>query len=468
MKGITVPKGSTPAGAAQRERARLWRAASNAVALAAVLLAVGPSRMEAATEKVLYTFVDTSTNENGGPISGLASDALGNLYGTTFGTGACSVGCGEVFKLTKESDGSFSLSVLYSFQGSIAGDGENPYGAPILDSAGNIYGTTTAGGNGSGIVYKLAPAGNGTYKETVLHVFGASGTKDGTSPYSTLAFDSHGNLYGTTNQGGGGEGGTFCLNGCGTVFKLSPNANGTWKETVIHSFPGTRGSTDGQNPHGGVVFDSEGNLWGTTQTGGNMHACVQFGDPTGCGTVFELTPQANGTWKETTLFEFAGESTGFNPWDGLVIDNAGNLYGMTTNGGGGNGAVFQLTPKAGGGVTESIIHPFTVCNGTCPDGANPFNGLTIDNSGNLYGTVDLGGDGGGVPGHGVVFQLVPTSADTWQENILYAFTGGADGAMPLDDRVVVDAAGNVFGTTFNGGQTGICPAGCGVVFQITP
>jgi uncharacterized repeat protein (TIGR03803 family) len=439
------------------KRIGIWNGPMPAVMAAGALILIGvPS--QAATETVLYTFVDTSTNENGGPISGLASDAKGNLYGTTFGTGACSVGCGEVFKLTSNGSGQFTFSVLYSFQGSGVGDGANPNGAPILDSAGNIYGTTVSGGNGSGVVYKLTPMANGAYSETVLHVFGAFGTNDGTQPYSTLAFDKEGNLYGTTNQGGGGASNTFCQNGCGTVFELSPSSNGTWTETVIHSFPGTQGSTDGQNPHGGVVFDASGNLWGTTQTGGDMKTCIQLGDATGCGTVFKLTPESNGQWEETTLFKFTGENTGFNPWDGLVIDRAGNLYGMTTNGGGASGTVFEVTPLRGGGVTEKVIHAFT--NGT--DGANPFNGLTIDASGNLYGTVDFGG----VADNGIVFKLTPDGNGTWTEDILYTFTGGTDGGDPMDDRVVVDSSGNVFGTTFNGGDFGICPAGCGVVFEV--
>ena len=421
-------------------------------------------------ELVLHTWVDTSTNENGGSVAGMAIDPAGNVYGVTFGTGACSVGCGSVFKLVKQSSGGFKYQTLYNFKGDLAGDGSNPYGTPILDSAGNIYGTTMGGGFGlqSGVVYKLTPTGNGKYTETVLHEFGAFGTDDGSEPFSTLAFDSAGNLYGTTNLGGGGVGGTFCLNGCGTVFKLTPNADGTWTEGVIHSFPGSAGSTDGQNPHGVVVFDSKGNLWGTTQNGGNMEACLQFIDVTGCGTVFELTPQADGTWTESFLFQFDGEPTGFNPWDGMVIDKAGNLYGMTTNGGGGNGAVFKLTPQAQGGVKETIVHAFAVCGTTCPDGGNPENGITIDTAGNLYGTTDLGGGGGSATGDGTVFKLTRNANGTFTEHILHRFTGGSDGGFPLDDHVAVDANGNVFGTTLNGGEIGLCPLGCGVVFEIKP
>jgi hypothetical protein len=434
--------------------------------LANLVLPLEAKSSAGTNEVILHSYVDTISSENGGPISGLAMDATGNLYGTTYGVGSCSTGCGSVFKLTKQSNGTFTYQDIYNFVGG-ASDGENPYGAPILDSAGNIYGTTQNGGFG-GVLYKLSPSANGSYKETILHNFGESNPNDGTQPFSTLAFDKAGNLYGTTNQGGGGFGGTFCLNGCGTVFELSPNADGTWTESVIHSFTGDAGVTDGQNPHGGVVFDKAGNLWSTTETGGNLESCSQFGDFTGCGTVFELTPQANGQWVESTLFEFTGEATGFNPWDGLVIDKAGNLYGMVTNGGGGNGAVFKLAPQAGGGVTETIIHAFAVCGATCTDGANPFNGLTMDASGNIYGTTDLGGGGGSATGSGIAFKLSPRSNGTWTESILHRFTGGIDGGDPLEDHVVVDSAGDVFGTTFNGGPHSLCPEGCGVIFELKP
>jgi uncharacterized repeat protein (TIGR03803 family) len=404
----------------------LGGAAPASAVLAAMVTAIAATSWAASSETVLHTFSEFNTGI--GPQSGLAIDAAGNLYGTTYqSTSGCVPSCGNVFKLTKAIDGSFSFSVLHNFKGQPS-DGAAPTGAPVLDSAGNLYGTTTNGGNGCGVVYKLAPTGTGTYTETILHSFNHVPTNnDGCAPYSTLTFDGAGNLYGTTNTGGGGGvGGTFCFNGCGTVFQLARSQDGTWKESVIHSFPGTSGSTDGQNPRGGVVFDSSGNLWGATQTGGNLPACFPFQDPTGCGTVFELTPNSNGAWTESTLFAFSGESTGFNPWDGLIIDSADNLYGMTTNGGAGNGTVFKVTPQAGGGVTESIIHSFALCGpNRCPDGVHPFNGLTIDASGNLYGAVDMGGGAGSpgvdtfVSGSGIVFKLTPNPDGSWNENILY-------------------------------------------------
>jgi uncharacterized repeat protein (TIGR03803 family) len=445
------------------------------VAALAVTLILMPNSWAASRERVLHTFNIATA---GDPVSGLAMDANGNLYGTTRlgGPGSCSEGCGVVFKLTKNSQGGATYSVIHSFVG-FASDGGSPFGAPIVDSAGNVYGTTTNGGKADcGVVYRLSPTAGGKYDETILHSFNKFSKRndDGCNPESYLVSDAAGNLYGTTNTGGGGGvNGTFCDNGCGSVFKLAPNGDGRYAESVIHSFPGTKGNTDGRNPVGGLVFDSAGNLWGSTQGGGSV----------GNGTVFELTPNSDGTYTETTLYSFTGASTGFDPNTNLVIDKAGNLYGTAVNGGLGHGVVFRVTPQPGGGVKESIIHAFVLCNATvCPDGIFPFNGLTIDANGTLYGTVDLGGGASnqcstGTPalGCGIVYKLTPNAQGKFTETILYRFQGFADGATPEDDRLVIDASGNIFGTTAEGGNSTACPAdgfgtpgGCGVVFEVTP
>jgi uncharacterized repeat protein (TIGR03803 family) len=445
------------------------------VAALAVTLILMPNSWAASRERVLHTFNIATA---GDPVSGLAMDANGNLYGTTRlgGPGSCSEGCGGVFKLTKNSQGGATYSVIHSFVG-FASDGGSPFGAPIVDSAGNVYGTTTNGGKADcGVVYRLSPTAGGKYDETILHSFNKFSKRndDGCNPESYSVSDAAGNLYGTTNTGGGGGvNGTFCDNGCGSVFKLAPNGDGRYAESVIHSFPGTKGNTDGRNPVGGLVFDSAGNLWGSTQGGGSV----------GNGTVFELTPNSDGTYTETTLYSFTGASTGFDPNTNLVIDKAGNLYGTAVNGGLGHGVVFRVTPQPGGGVKESIIHAFVLCNATvCPDGIFPFNGLTIDANGTLYGTVDLGGGASnqcstGTPalGCGIVYKLTPNAQGKFTETILYRFQGFADGATPEDDRLVIDASGNIFGTTAEGGNSTACPAdgfgtpgGCGVVFEVTP
>jgi uncharacterized repeat protein (TIGR03803 family) len=442
----------------------------------AVTLILMPNSWAASGERVLHTFNIATA---GDPVSGLAMDANGNLYGTTRlgGLGSCGEGCGVIFKLTKNSKGGVTYSVIHSFAGAFS-DGGNPFGAPIVDSAGNVYGTTTDGGKaGCGVVYRLSPTAGRKYHETILHSFNKFSKRndDGCNPESYLVSDAAGNLYGTTNTGGGGGvNGTFCDNGCGSVFKLAPNGDGTYAESVIHSFPGTKGNTDGRNPVGGLVFDSSGNLWGSTQGGGSV----------GDGTVFELTPNSDGTYTESTLYSFTGASTGFFPNTDLVIDKAGNLYGTTVNGGPnhGDGVVFKVTPQPGGGVRESIIHRF-FCNSTvCGDGVTPFNGLTIDANGTLYGTVDLGGGGSnqcstGTPalGCGIVYKLTANAQGEFTETILYRFKGFADGAEPMDDRLVLDANGNIFGTAAEGGNSTACPSdgfgtpgGCGVVFEVTP
>ena len=441
----------------------------------------------AAGEKVLHTF--TNTPDGNTPSSGLVRDSAGNLYGTSLYGGsqsnACprTVGCGVVYKISRPG-GQFTETVIYQFKGELL-DGQFPAGSVVFDSSGNLYGTTSSGGDaGCGIVYELTPTTSGQWKETILHNFNTfTGNNDGCSPYSYLVFDSQGNLYGTTKEGGGGATNTFCDRGCGTVFKLSPQANGKWAETVIHSFPGTAGNFDGQNPYSGLVFDNAGNLWGTTQAGGTGGVvCNPFGSPPGCGTVFELSPNSDGTWSETTLFSFQDASTGWYPYYGLTADSSGNLYGHVVNGGPGNGAIYKITPQ-NGTITESLIYTFAPCDEVqgCLDGVFPWSGLAFDSAGNLYGSTLLGGGanfncnvGGSRPtGCGTTFKLTPQSDGTWSETILYRFLGTSDGQEPQGDNVLVTASGQVIGTTLTGGSKQACPSnsssgGCGVVWKVTP
>jgi len=337
-------------------------------------------------EKVLFNFNGTDGYQ---PMYGLIFDAAGNLYGTAFGGGDPSCGdpngCGTVFQLTPAPGGGWTETVLHSFKG-YPTDGSYPYAGVIFDAAGNLYGTTGGGGTyGVGTVFELSPAAGGGWTETVLHSFNGS---DGHGPEAGLIFDAAGKLYGTTAWGGTG---TDCLNtGCGTVFKLTPVAGGGWTETVLHSFS----NTDGALPFAGLIFDAAGNLYGTTQQGGSY----------GFGTVFELTPTAGGGWTETVLFSFNGNWSGRDgglPEAGLIFDAAGNLYGTTGAGGTyAYGTAFELTPTAGGGWTETVLHSFNN-NGT--DGESPLAGLIFDAAGNLYGTTG----GGGTYGLGMVFELTP-------------------------------------------------------------
>jgi uncharacterized repeat protein (TIGR03803 family) len=260
-----------------------------------------------------------------------------------------------------------------------------------MDTAGNLYGTTEYGGStdfcngengGCGVVFKLSPNPTGGWTETVLHVF-HSYSGDGYVPFSGVALDTAGNLYGTTYKGGPSN---HCNGfGCGIVYKLSPTSNGAWTETILHSF--SEGS-DGAVPAAGVAFDSSGNLYGAALAGGNHTAC----SPSGCGTIFQMSPKSNGSWSFHVIHAFA-VSDGEEPWGTPVLDAAGNLYGttlvggnLTCNSGFGCGTVFKMSPSSAG-WQFTTLHNFT----NTPDGFAPFAGVTLDASGNIFGTTQYGG-----------------------------------------------------------------------------
>src|SRR5580700_5774990 len=367
------------------------------------------------------------------PWGGVIRDAAGNLYGTVeFGGdfsgkvcgGADGQGCGLIYKL----DATGHETVLYAFKG--AADGAYPVGSLLLDSAGNLYGITSYGGAGTGgTVFKLSPAG----EITVLYSF--TGTADGGTPMAGVIRDQAGNLYGTTELGG-----TACAGssfGCGVVYKLDT----TGHETVLHAFTG---GTDGGKPYAGVIRDAGGNLYGTTEYGGQS----------GLGVVFRLDPAGH----ETVLYAFPGGTAGRHPMGGLSGDSEGNLDGTTANGGldyserycaGGGAVVFQVDSSG----QETVLYSFT---GT--DGEDPQAGVISDAAGNLYGTTATGGPAQ----QGVVFKLDASG----QETVLYSFPAGADGARP-EAGLARDAAGNLYGTTAAGGDIGVydcrgtLPVGCG-------
>jgi uncharacterized repeat protein (TIGR03803 family) len=290
----------------------------------------------------------------------------------------------------------------------------------------------------------LAPLTNGKWKEKVLHGFGRG--KDGYKPTASLIFDPTGNLYGTT--AGGGSVGL----GLGTVFQLTPRTNGKWKEKVLHSFGN---GTDGANPDAGLIIDAAGNLYGTTPTGGAY---------SGYGTVFQLAPGTQGRWKEKVLHSFGNGTDGIMPDASVIIDAIGNLYGTTQLGGAyGNGTVFELNPKAGGGWTEKVLTSFN----KSTDGTTPSAGLIFDAAGNLYGTAAYGG---AYEFYGTVFRLASGTSGRWKETVLHSFTdNGTDGYYPYAS-LIFNAAGNLYGTTLEGGASG-CAGGyetCGTIFEITP
>ncbi|MHB8455976.1 MAG: choice-of-anchor tandem repeat GloVer-containing protein [Acidiferrobacterales bacterium] len=367
-----------------------------------------------------------------------------------------------------------SEAILYNFGAPNSGDANKPSSDLVMDSNGNLYGTTIAGGaNNTGAVFKITPSGT----ETILHNFGPIGTtSDGTGPStSSLVLDGSGNLYGTTQNGG--------LYGGGTVFKITPSGT----ETILYNFPGT--SFPGSDfPVGHLAIDGSGNLYGTTQMGGS----------TGKGTVFEITP--SGT--ETILYNFSGPVPGGGlgaPTIGLVMDSSGNLYGAANEAGFASGyglcgttstptvVVFKLTPSGNistGSCTYSLselmIDSSGNLYGTTPNsngeiykitpslvaysiysfsgdknssGTINHSDLLMDGSGNLYGTTS----NDGANGVGSVFKLTPAGAET----TVYSFKNSGDGAFPMAG-LVMDSSGNLYGTTSLGGTNG-----GGTVFKIT-
>jgi uncharacterized repeat protein (TIGR03803 family) len=325
-----------------------------------------------------------------------------------------------------------SFSLLYQFKS--GRDGSSPYSNLILDPQGNLYGTTMIDGAFSyGTVFKVTPEG----KETVLHSFTGTGG-DGANPVAPLTRDAAGNLYGTTEYGG--LFGYACgPNGCGTVFKIDPSG----KETVLYRFSGIPG-VDGMNPEQGLVRDAKGNLYGTTFQGGTY----SFGSS--YGTVFKI----DSAGKETLLhifnpFSVVGDG-GFPLGGSLVRDSVGNLYGTTFIGGidgGGEGTIFKLDPSG----DETLLYVFGSGSG---DGAYPYGTLARDSAGNLYGATNFGG----AFGVGTVFKLDTNNNET----IIHSFGGSGDGAPP-GGGLVIDRAGNLYGTTTEGGSSYF-----GTVFKLDP
>ncbi len=346
-------------------------------------------------ESVLYTF--SGGNDGAGPAN-LVFDQAGNLYGTAGSGGDLNYcggyGCGAIFKLVPNPDGSWTKSQLYAFTSYSDGDDPNNL---IIDTAGNLYGTTYYGGNpaycngsGCGTAFKLTPNPDGSWTESLLYAF--TGAKYGRNP-SGLVLDGAGNLYGTL-EGAGGR------HGSGVIYKLTSNPDGSWTESVLHSFCSLPSCKDGWGPYGGLIFDAAGNLYGTTFYGGGHKDS---------GVAYELTPNPDGSWTETVLHRFCSSVNcpdGRHSYAGLTLDTAGSLYGTTSSGGDlnycggyGCGLVFKLAPTSGGRWKETVLHRFQG-----HPGSNPVEGVIFDAAGNLYGTT---------PGYnssrtgGSVFEITP-------------------------------------------------------------
>lgn len=407
-----------------------------------------------------------------------------------------------------------TYKVLWSF-GGLPSDGADPVSNLIFDKSGNLYGTTQFGGaatnilcgegSGCGAIFELSPSGDGTWTNRIIYNFcvdyPTGSCLDGQQPTAGLAMDAAGNLYGTTYFGGPSCGNSG--SGCGTVFELSPaqSPGGQWNETVLHSFCSLDNCSDGLFPNSHLTFDTLGNLYGTTTSGGNgaWHG----------GTVFELSPNAN-EWTETVLYNFCTSGTrnhcsdGTYPQAGVTFDREGNLYGTTELGGtpkgGGAGVVYRLSPGSAG-WSQSVLVAFNPAQGF----ANPEGVVSLDAAGNVYSTASYGGqsfmggvfrlnpktnilrgfsfDGGNgaYPVAGVIidpstraaYGTTPSGANGGtvfkissfgKESVLYAFCqqqNCADGEEPYASLIL--HAGNLYGTTKKGGAYGF-----GVVFEVTP
>jgi uncharacterized repeat protein (TIGR03803 family) len=414
---------------------RFSRFLGRAVSLFAAALVLVSAASALISEQVIFNFTGKSGMT---PNSRLIQDSSGRFYGTTIyggqpGPNCLSIyGCGVVFELAPKSGGGWNYRRLHAFTGGV--DGGIPGTSLLLDGAGNLYGVATSGGTyAGGLVFKLSRGAGGAWTETVIYAFNPANTADGDSPTDGLIVDSAGNLYGNTGVGGPHEN--------GTVFKLAPNSDGSWSESVLYDFTAP---SDGCAVAGGVVFDKSGNLFGTTK------GCGTFG----MGNVFELSSDSSGGWTESVLYSFSGCCPD-NPSGPLIIDSAGNLYGTGPNPD--NGYIYQLAKGSNGSWTENIIYAFF----DLQQGAEPAGGLVADKNGNLYGTTAQGGEQFG-NGNGLVFKLTPHSNGTWSETIVYAFAGGTDATEPTAG-VTFGKGGALYGTTLYGGS-----AGDGAVFKITP
>ncbi len=416
---------------------------SMGLVLAAGLISLPPAACAASTEKY-FSFNGTNGQNSYG---GLVTDSAGNFYGNTC-SGGPTVSHGVIFKVGHTASGKYTYSIIFAFDDT---DGSCPMGQMVFDSAGNLYGATETGGppsacnyaNGCGVVFRLTPTAKGMWKGKLLYAF-QGGTSDGGGPYGGVALDSAGNVYGTLSSGGDV---TDCesVGGCGAVFELTPTKSGQWKETILHFFTNYTNGGDGAEPEGRLIFDKKGNFYGTTYSGGGadalgtvfefspagggaynyqqLYAFTGCNTSTGCQPVAGVTPDAQGNlygtvssgevyeltapnWGYSVLLAFNGLTDGEQPFAPVVFDKNGNLFGTTWSGPGnvhGGGTIYELSPS-NGGWTETVIHSFLPgTKGNFPQGEAIYAPVLLDSKGNLYGSTT----GGGAVGDGVIFKVTP-------------------------------------------------------------
>lgn len=387
------------------------------LAISAVLAVLASAAVAAGTPQIIYSLA----GENDGEYTDtdLVVDSAGNLYGTSVQGGAS--GGGTVFQLSPSGTG-WTHSVLYSFTGGT--DGGEPYKGVTLDSDGNLYGTAVTGGGGfceggCGVAYKLTHVG-ATWTQTVIHTF--TGGNDGSGPGSGLTLDKYGNVYGMTPTGG--------AYGLGVIFRLRQQPGGVWKLKVLHTFTG---GDDGATGSAGRLLLRAGTFYGAATVGG----------ANGQGTVFSLK-HIPGEWQFKTLYSFKGQPDAGFPYGGLTLDQSGNLYGTTYYDGANDfGSVYQLAPQPDGVWSERVLYSFK----GGKDGLGSISNLVLARNGALYGTTSEGGSGCSC---GTIFRLTSDGQGIWKETVVYRFQGSPDAAFAYNG-MVSDSAGNLYGATVHGG-----------------
>jgi uncharacterized repeat protein (TIGR03803 family) len=392
------------------------RNASRTVVLYVAVALLATASWAANTTTLIYSFAGDTDGEY--TDTELVLDGAGNLYGTSVQGGT--FGGGTVFQVTPAG----VHTVLYNFTG--GADGGEPYKGVTLDANGDLYGTAVTGGGGSceggcGVLFKLTNSG-GTWTQSVVHTF--TGGIDGSGPGSPVSIDKFGNIYGTTPTGG--------ANGVGVVYRINPDGSGGWKFRVIHTFTGGADGSGGSA--GRLLIDAQGNLYGVCTVGG----------ANGFGTVYKMSSN-QGVWQLQTLYAFKDSPDGALPYGGLVLDNHGSLYGTTYYAGANDfGTVYKLSPN-NGSWTERVLYSFK--GGI--DGASPISSLAGDNAGHLYGTTSEGG--AAACGCGVIFKMSRGSTGRWVESVVYRFPGTPHPGFAYNG-MIRDMAGNFYGATVHGGS----------------
>ena len=403
------------------------------IALLLAMAVLCASAAQAQTFTAIHTF--TGGYAGSWPWTDLTITPTEHIYGTTFHGGPgtdfyCQyTGCGTVFEMYQR-NGTWIFNPLYDFRLQYGGF---PKSAPLVGADGALYGATLTGGllssdcdnAGCGTIYRLQPSATPpadpflSWHPAIAYEF--SGSEDDGGGPGGIIRDAAGNLY------GGNGGGPYA---CGLIYELSRNGSG-WTFTKLYDGFACNGDYESRGP-GGLVFDSDGNLYGITYNGGGGQ-CTSY--RLGCGTVFKLTHTDSG-WTATTLHEF-NEATEGGGVAGLVRDAAGNLYGGAESGGsGGGGTVWELSPTDGGGWNFQVLYNFTGIG----DYRGPIGRMVLDAAGNLYGVTQADG----ANNYGNIFKFTPSNGG-WVYTDIHDFTYGDDGAFPLRGPTL-DAAGNLFGT----------------------